>query len=116
MPEPVSVPVPGLGWQRQNTSRQNQQNVFHPNNAVCTDWPVGTLDRSTIEHVKDIFGQRTRLIMLAQRNLPALNAALQEESRLIPRYTSPELFGVCETSASPNLRLKGDTLVLIFQT
>ena len=55
------------------------ENVFHQNNAVRTDWPVGTLDRSKIEHVKDIFGQRTRRIMLAQRNLPALNAALRED-------------------------------------
>ena len=32
---------------------------FHQNNAVRIDWPVGSSDMSTIEHVKDIFGQNT---------------------------------------------------------
>ena len=59
---------------------------FHQNSVVHINWPVHSLDRSTIEHVKDIFGQRVGCIILAPRNLQALNGALQKESRLIPRY------------------------------
>ena len=84
LPEPVQVT--SLGWHRQNISRQNQQNFFHQNNAVRIDWPVPSSDISTIEHVKECFGQRVRRITLAPRNLQALNAALQKESRLTPRY------------------------------
>ena len=75
--EPVQVP--DLGWQRQNTSCQNQQSCI---SMLCTL----TSDMSPIEHLKDIFGQRVRHKILAQRNLYALNVPLQEESRLIPRY------------------------------
>ena len=41
---------------------------------------------STIEHVKDIFGQRVQRIILALRNIQVLYTGLQEESRPIPRY------------------------------
>ena len=54
--EPVQVP--DLWWQRQNESRQNQQNFFHQNNVVRIDWSVPSLDMSTIEHVKDFFLDR----------------------------------------------------------
>ena len=55
-------------------------------NVVRIDWPVRSSDMSATEHMKDIFGQRIRHIILAPRNLYALNAALQEESRLITKY------------------------------
>ena len=53
---------------------------FHQNNVVRIDWLVGSSDMSTIEHVKDILdiGSNTAL-----RNIQVLDAALQEESRLI---------------------------------
>ena len=63
-------------------SRQNQQIFFH--NVVRIDWPVPSSDMSTIEHVKDFFGQGVRPIILVLRNLQARNAAWQEELRLIP--------------------------------
>ena len=38
-------------------------------NDVRIEWPVRSSDMSTIEHVKDIFGQRVLHIILAQKNL-----------------------------------------------
>ena len=38
-------------------------------NVVRIDWPVRASDISTIEHVKDSFGQRVGHIILAPRNL-----------------------------------------------
>ena len=58
---------------------------------------------STIEHVKCIFGQRVRHIILAPRNLQALNAALQEESRLIPKVPNHQNY-----SEYPNVWLTGE--------
>ena len=87
-PVPEPMQEPSLRWQRQNTSRLNQKNCFHQNNVVRIVRSVPSLDMSTIKHVKEIFGQRVWRIILALRNLQALNAALQEESRLIHRYHS----------------------------
>ena len=36
-----------------NIFRQNQQNFYLQNNAVCIDWPIPSLDMPTIEHVED---------------------------------------------------------------
>ena len=111
LPEPVQVP--GLWWQRKNTSRQSQQNFFHQNKVVRIDWPVRSSDMSTIENVKDIFGQSARCIILASRNLQALKAVIHKESRLIHRY---QITGIKKlmhkTSTRPNLWLTGTHVLL----
>ena len=57
----------------QNNARTHpariSKNSFHQNNVVRNDWPVPSSDMSTIEHVKESFGQRARLIILALPNL-----------------------------------------------
>ena len=101
LPEPEPVQVPGLGWQIQNTSRQNQQDFFHQNKAVRIDWPVDSSDMPTIDHAKDIFGQMVWRIILALRNNQALDAALQEESRLNPRYQTTRIMqNKCKSSSA----------------
>ena len=59
------------------------------------------------------FGQRVQCIIMASRNPKHLDAVLQEILMLIPQHqiTVTPVFRVCETGASPNLPLTGDTLV-----
>ena len=85
-PVPEPVQAPGLGWQHQKTSCQNQQILCYQNNVVHIIWSVYSSDMSTIKHVKNIFEQRVRGIIWAPRNLQALNVMSKEESRPIPRY------------------------------
>ena len=71
------------------------------------DWPVRSSDMSTVANVLDIFGQIVRRIILAPRNIQALDAALQKEST---SGDPVELSGVCDADVSPNLPLTGAIL------
>ena len=65
-PVPEPVQVPGLGL----TARTNLARI---SKIVRIYWPVPSSDMSTIGNVKDFVGQRVQRIILAPRNLQALN-------------------------------------------
>ena len=69
------------------TTSPESAKCFHPSNVVRIDWPVRSLDLSTIEYAKDIFGQRFGRIVLTPRNLQAHNRDIRA-SKLNEVYLS----------------------------
>ena len=104
-----AFPVPELGRMTTPEHTSPESAKFHQSYVVRIDWPVGSSDMSTIEHVKDIFGQRVRHIILA-----LINISMRRYRRNRGRSVGTKSHELCETNSSPNLRLKGDTYVDTF--